>query len=94
MSKTPTYYGIPKPPPWLELNRMPTVKGKPAAWDWINNVMKVPVTMNFVVVNANAKRIRRTRIGNALYFSTQDLYEFVMTRVVEQNTEDTHADRI
>ena len=56
-------------------------------------MMRVPVTMNFVVVNANAKRIRRTRIGNALYFSTQDLYEFVMTQVVEQ-TEGIDADRI
>ena len=48
-------------------------------------------TMNFVVTNANAKRIPRTKIGNALYFSTQDLYEFVMKQVVEQ-TEGTHAD--
>ena len=63
---------------------MPTLKGKRAACDWINNVMHVPVTMNFVVTNANAKRIRRKKIGAALYFSTQDLYEFVMTQVVEQ----------
>ena len=56
--------------------------------------MKVPVTMNFVVVNAYAKRIPRTKIGASIYFSTQDLYDFVMSQVVEQNTEDVHAGRI
>ena len=93
MARTPTYLNLPPPPPGLELSRVPTLKGKRAACDWINNVMHVPVTMNFVVTNANAKRIRRIKIGAALYFSTQDLYEFVMTQVVEQ-TEGIHADRI
>ena len=37
--------------------------------------------MNFVVVNANSKAIPRTKIGAAIYFSTQDLYDFVMKRV-------------
>ena len=74
-------------------DRVPTMKGKRAAWEWINNEMNVPVTMNFVVVNANSKAIPRTKIGAALYFSTQDLYDFVMKRVVEQ-TEGIHADSI
>ena len=93
MSRTPTYLNLPPPPDWLELSRVPTLKGKRAAWEWINNEMRVPVTMNFVVTNANAKHIPRRRIGNALYFSTQDLYDFVMSRVVEQ-TDGIHADRI
>ena len=93
MSRTPIYLNLPAPPSWLELSRVPTLKGKRAAWEWINNEMRVPVTMNFVVVNANSKAIPRTKIGAAIYFSTQDLYDFVMKRVVEQ-TEHIHAGRI
>lgn len=93
MSRTPIYLNLPAPPSWLELSRVPTLKGKRAAWEWINNEMRVPVTMNFVVVNANSKAIPRTKISAAIYFSTQDLYDFVMKRVVEQ-TEHIHAGRI
>lgn len=66
---------------------MPTIKGRRAAWHWINNVLGVPVSMNYVDVNTNNKRIRRTMIAGAVYFSTQDLYDFVMSHVVEQDGE-------
>lgn len=66
---------------------MPTIKGRRAAWRWINSVLGVPVTMNYVDVNTNNRRIRRTVIAGAIYFSTQDLYDFVMSHVVEQNGE-------
>ncbi|MBU8819891.1 hypothetical protein KL864_28810 [Mycolicibacterium goodii] len=76
MSRTPVEV---KPPSGLELSHVPTIKGKRAAWEWINNVLGVPMTMNYIVVNTNRRKIRRVMIGGALYFSTQDLFDFVMS---------------
>ena len=81
MSRTPTYLNLPTPPPWLELSRVPTLKVKRAAGSGLTMRCEVPVTMNFVVANANSKAIPRTKIGAAIYFSTQDLYDFVMKQL-------------
>ncbi len=80
-------YRIPPPPAGLELSRVPTLKGKPEAHAWITQKLGVAITLNAVVTAANKREIPRTVIKGALHFSTQDLYDWIMTDVVEQTTE-------
>lgn len=73
---------IPPPPAGLAVSRVPTLKGKRAAWVWINNELGVELSMNHVVTAANKKEIPRTMIRGAIFFSTQDLYTWVMGHVI------------
>ena len=84
-----TTISLPPPPPGLEVSCVPRIKGKRAAWEWINNELGVPLTLNHVVTASNAKEIPRTIIRGAIYFSTQDLYSWVMGYVVAQKAQQT-----
>ncbi len=84
----------PSPPPGLELSRVPTIKGKKAAWEWINKDLRVELTLNHVVTATNKKQIPRTIIRGAIFFSTQDLYEWVMGYVVAQHPKHLGAPNI
>jgi len=65
-------------PPGLRLSRLPTVKGKKAAHAWIATELGVALSLNHVVTAANKKQIPRRIIKGAIYFSTQDLYDWVV----------------
>lgn len=68
-----------KPPvPDVKLSKLPTIKGKKAAHAWIANQMGVQLSLNHVVTAANKKQIPRRIIKGAIYFSTQDLYDWVV----------------
>lgn len=74
MSRTATL----PPPAGVELSRVPTLKGKREAHQWITDVLGVRITYNYFLTECNAKRVPRTKIAGALFFSTADLYEWVM----------------
>jgi hypothetical protein len=57
---------------------LPTIKGKKAAHAWITEELGVALTLNHVVTAANKRQIPRRIIKGAIYFSTQDLYDWVM----------------
>jgi hypothetical protein len=76
-----------KPPvPNVELSKLPTIKGKKAAHAWITNQMGVQLSLNHVVTAANKKQIPRRIIKGAIYFSTQDLYDWVVAIAEEAET--------
>jgi len=65
-------------PTELKLSKLPTIKGKKAAHAWIANELGVPLSLNHVVTAANKKQISRRIIKGAIYFSTADLYDWVV----------------
>ena len=70
----------PKPmPSGLQLNKLPTIKGKKTAHAWITEQLGVRLSLNHVVTAANKKQIPRRIIKGAIYFSTQDLYDWVVS---------------
>ncbi|WP_006247733.1 hypothetical protein [Mycolicibacterium tusciae] len=83
MSSAPWFIDAPSqsqvpPPPNLQLSSLPTIKGKKAAHEWITQELGVALSLNHVVTAANKKQIPRRIIKGAIYFSTQDLYDWVM----------------
>lgn len=71
------------PPAGLQLSKLPTIKGKKAAHAWIADELGVKLSFNHVVTAANKKQIPRRIIKGAIYFSTQDLYDWVIAVVGE-----------
>ncbi|RIR68157.1 hypothetical protein [Mycobacteroides abscessus] len=68
---------LPTPPDGVALSQLPTIRGKDAACAWINDTLGVPIRKNMIVEAANARTIPCRKIGGALYFSTQGLFEWV-----------------
>lgn len=66
------------PPAGVELSTLPTLKGKRVAHQWITDVLGVRITYNYFLTQCNRRRVPRAKIAGALYFSTADLYEWVM----------------
>lgn len=76
-----------KPPtPNMKLSKLPTIKGKKAAHAWITSELAVQLSLNHVVTAANKKQIPRRIIKGAIYFSTQDLYDWVVAVAGEAQT--------
>jgi hypothetical protein len=69
----------PEPPAELKLSAAPTLKGKQAAHQWITEKMGVAMTLNYFVTQANQHRVPHTWIGRAMFFSTQDLWNWVIS---------------
>ncbi|MFA4083451.1 hypothetical protein ONA92_17280 [Mycobacteroides salmoniphilum] len=67
------------PPEGVTLSQLPTIRGKDAACDWINDTLGVPIRKNMIVEAANSRTIPCRKIGGALYFSTQGLFEWVIS---------------
>lgn len=67
----------------MRLSTLPTIKGKKAAHTWITEELGVALSLNHVVTAANKRQIPRRIIKGAIYFSTQDMYDWVMAVVGE-----------
>ncbi|UXA11809.1 hypothetical protein KXD97_28255 [Mycobacterium sp. SMC-8] len=67
------------PPAELALSAAPTLKGKQAAHRWIAEELGVAMTLNYFVTQANQHRVPHHWIGRAMYFSTLDLWHWVMS---------------
>lgn len=68
------------PPKGVELSRLLTVRGRKGAHEWLTTVLGVPVTLNYVRDAATKnKTLPSTRVGGALMFSTQDLFDWAMS---------------
>ena len=71
-----------QPPAGVELSTLPTIRGRDAAHEWIVETLKVPVRRNMIVSAANNRKIGRKlgpHMGGALYFSTQELFDWIMS---------------
>jgi hypothetical protein len=70
--------GLPPEPADLNLSDLPTVKGKDGAVCWFRDVLGVPISMNSVIQNTNNRRLASSLLGGAVWYSTRDLWRFVM----------------
>ncbi|GFG73591.1 hypothetical protein [Mycobacterium botniense] len=68
------------PPSGVKLSRLLTVCGRKDAHEWLTTVLGVPVTLNFVPTAAPKRQIPSREVGGALMFSTQDLFDWAMSR--------------
>ena len=60
---------------------MPTLKGTVAAWDWLNKELGVAFRLNHVVTAQKRGELRSSIIRHTMYFSTQDLFDWVVAVV-------------
>lgn len=74
MARTPTI-----PPRGVELSRLPTIRGREAAHEWIAETLGVPLTLNYVRAATSRRDIPCREIAGALMFATQDLFDWVLS---------------
>jgi hypothetical protein len=74
MARAPT-----APPRGVELSRLLTIRGREAAHIWITGTLGVPLKLNYVRAAASRREIPCHEIAGALMFSTQDLFDWVMS---------------
>jgi hypothetical protein len=74
MARTPI-----KPPSGVELSPLRTIRSCVNAHKYIDEVLDVPLSFNYVRAAAKQGEIPCRKLGHALYFSTQDLFDWVMS---------------
>jgi hypothetical protein len=80
MARLPT-----KPPLGVTLSPLLTIRSRDAAHEWIVHTLGVPLRKNIVIEAANNRTIPCVKIGGALYFSTQSLFDWVTSFTEEGN---------
>lgn len=74
MAKTPI-----QPPAGVQLSRLHTIKSSHDAHKFIAETLSVPVSLNYVRAAAAKRDIPCVKRGHALYFSTQGLFDWVVS---------------
>lgn len=77
MARTPIKH---EPPPGVALSTVPTIRGRAAAHAWLNDVLGVPVRLNYVRAAVARGEIHAVRMGGALHFSTRALFDWIMSK--------------
>ncbi|WP_457135485.1 hypothetical protein [Mycobacteroides abscessus] len=77
MSRTAVEPDIPAPPPGLDLNEIPNIKGHIAAARWVREKLAIPMTDRFIRVKTNEGHIRYSLIMGARFYSSAALWEFI-----------------
>lgn len=77
----PTVAGVkmqtkPQPPPGVTLSPLLTIRGREAAHAWLAKALGATVPLETVRKAASARQLRCTKIGRALYFTTQDVFDW------------------
>lgn len=75
-----------EPPPGVALTNVPTIRGRAGAHRWLNDVLGVPVRLNYVRAATAKGELTGVRMSGALFFSTQDLFDWIMSRYDEGAT--------
>ena len=70
-----------EPPPGVVLSTVPTIRGRAEAHRWLNDVLGVPVRLNYVRVAAAKNEIPSTRISGARVFSTRGLFDWIVSKM-------------
>lgn len=79
MSKTIPTRALPPPPPGVELSPIPNIRKAEAAAEWITETLGIPVTERYIRVKTNEKQISYSIIQGVRHYSSQALYEFIMS---------------
>jgi hypothetical protein len=72
-----------QPPPGVVLSTVPTIRGRTGAHRWLNDVLGVPVSLNFVRAAAASNEMRGVKMSDAVFYSTQGLFDWIMSHVPE-----------
>ena len=75
-----------EPPLGVVLSSVPTIRGREAAHRWLNDVLGVPVRLNYVRTAVAKGEVPCTRMSGALFFSTRALFDWIMSHNNETNT--------
>lgn len=65
-----------QPPPGVTLSDLLTIRGREAAHRWLTDVVGATVPLETVRKAASGRKIKCSQRGRALYFSTQDLFDW------------------
>ena len=79
MSRTVVEPRIPDPPEGLELSPIPNIRMASGAAEWIAEHLAIPVSERYVRVKSNERMIRYSIIQGVRHYSSQSLYEFIMS---------------
>ena len=79
MSRPPTTFEIPAPPPGLLLSPVPD-KTLEQAVEWINTVLGPKVTERYLKSQTDKGELRTQVITRCRYYSTSELYRFILSR--------------
>jgi hypothetical protein len=78
----------PKPPPGVVLSTLLTIRGREAAHRWLTTALDASVPLNTVRKAATRGDIYCVKIGRALYFSTQSLFDWFAKNYSETPAEE------
>lgn len=80
MARTPTPPYRPEPPPDLKLSPLFDIEGKEGAADWVRENMKWPATPRWIHDHTIAGHIRYSRALGKRWYSSLELYNFIMAQ--------------
>jgi hypothetical protein len=69
-----------EPPAGVVLSNVPTIRGREGAHRWLNEVLGVPVRLNYVRAATAKDELTGVKMSGALLFSTQVLFDWIMSR--------------
>jgi hypothetical protein len=70
----------PEPPPGVELSPIPNIEGHIEAAEWISTALSIPATPRWIHEMTIQGRIRYSKLMGKRFYSTQELYRFVMAQ--------------
>jgi hypothetical protein len=63
----------------IEAGKLPTIKGTAGAFEFVTEVLRVPVTRTMIRKATEDKRLKRFKISAQNWYSEADLYEWVLS---------------
>ena len=70
---------IPDPPPGVELSPVPNIRGASGAAGWVAEHLGISLTERYVREKTNQGLIRYSIISGVRHYSSQALYDFIMS---------------
>jgi hypothetical protein len=80
MARTQIVTEASEPPPGLDLSPVPNLEGVERAAEWIRDNLGIPATGRWIHDKTITGRIRYHKLMNRRYYSSAELYEFVMAQ--------------
>lgn len=80
MSRLTTTRTVPDPPDGLELSPIPNIRMASGAAEWVRANLNIPVTERYIRAKTNEKQIRYSIILGVRYYSSQALYDLIMSQ--------------
>jgi hypothetical protein len=89
MSRTPTEYTIPPPPPGLVLNPVTNLRGRAAAVAWIRDKLGIEVSERYLLDATTRREVEHAKIMREIHYSESGLYRWIMSKTRPANERHT-----